>query len=77
MTAHQKLSDRFDEWDSPPREYGLILLGEDCVIHLLEDHAIPEPSWREYKGNGTGSFYIRKSKIHDVLSNCGNKLINE
>lgn len=49
-------------------EFGLIMLGESCIIHLLEDDAVPEPGLSEYKGQEQGSFYLRRGRLRTVIS---------
>jgi len=67
-TTREKLSGRFEEWTSPPGEYGMILAGETCLIHLIEDDAIPQPGLSEYKGQASGAFYLRRSKAEELIS---------
>jgi hypothetical protein len=53
-------------------ELGVILLGEECTIHLLADDAIAEAGMSEYQGQKVGSFFLRQSGAHAVIAKLRN-----
>ena len=56
------------EWISPPGEYGMILAGETCLMHLIPDDVIPQPQLSEYKGQDSRAFYLRRSRAQELIS---------
>jgi hypothetical protein len=67
QTAREKLSGRFSEWTDSPGEYDMILF-ENCVIHLIEDDAIPSPGLVKYDGRQGGSFFLTRTQLQDMVS---------
>jgi len=67
LRQRAQLSGHFEEWTSPPGEYGMVLV-ENCIIHMIEDDAIPDPALGEYGGQDAGAFYLRRSQANALLS---------
>jgi hypothetical protein len=60
----EKLSPHFKE-QVVPDEYGVILF-ENCVIHLIEDDAIPSEGLVKYDGQQRGSFFLKRTQLQEA-----------
>jgi hypothetical protein len=73
QTAREKLTRMgFKEDPWPPGEYSMILF-ENCVIHLIEDDAIPSEGLVKYESQQRGSFFLKRTQLQELVAKLRKK----